>query len=335
LLAVPAFALAAPLPNMHAYLPAPGDVILDARGGVIERDVADGIRIPVDLDEVAPAMLDATVAAEDQRFRQHPGVDPLAIARAAVQVRSNPSGASTLTQQLVRATYLDGMGLPLPLRKAREALFALSLEARTSKEDVLQAYLNHVYYGRGAYGVEAAAQAYFGVRAADLDLAQASFLAGLPRSPSAYDADEGGAAAIERQRYVLERMAETGAASREATEAAAGTPLRVVPALPPTARHLSAYVYDELRRVLPGALPGGLVIETTLDPALQHESERSVRGRLAMLTEHRAGSAAVVVLDPRDGRLLAMVGSADYDAVAGQINMALEPRQPGSALKPL
>ena len=334
LLAVPAFAVLAPLPDLDAQLAAPGTVILDASGGVIERDVAEGVRIPVTLDRVAPAVLDATVAAEDQRFWHHPGVDPLAIGRAALHVRSDPSGASTLTQQLARRAYLADDGLPLLVRKAREAVIAVALEARTSKEEVLEAYLNEVYYGRGAYGIEAAAQVYFGTSAGHLDLAQASFLAGLPRSPQEYDTSED--AAHERQRYVLYRMVATGAIDDARAEAALATPLAVIPPDPPLARHVSSTVYAELQAVLPDhASDPGLVIETSIDPALQREAERSVRTRLARLEDHRAGSAAVVALDPRDGRVLALVGSADYDAPTGQIDMALEPRQPGSALKPL
>ena len=334
-LAVPAYAFVSPLPSLESRLDMPGSVVLDARGGVIERDIVHGARIPVALDDVARVAIDATVAAEDQRFWSHPGFDPLAIARAAGTFRSDPSGASTITQQLARAAYLDD-GLPLPLRKAREALLAVSMEARTDKETVLEAYLNTVYYGRGAYGIEAAAQTYFGVSASNLDLAQASFLAGLPRSPAEFDAPGGESAAVARQRYVLGRMSATGAIPRAAADDAAATPLHVVAPAPPSARHVAAYAYEELARVLPEhAGDEGLVIETTLDPGIQRGAERSVRDRLALLTEHHASSAAVVVLDPRDGRLLAMVGSAYFDAPAGQINMALEPRQPGSALKPL
>jgi len=336
-LALAVFAFTAPLAPLDSHLAVPGTVILDASGGVIERDIAAGTRIPVTLDRIAPVMVAATVAAEDQRFRSHPGIDPLAMARAAVNARSNPSGASTITQQLVRGTYLAGADLPLPLRKAREAVLAIRLEASTSKDEVIEAYLNEIYYGRGAYGVEAAARAYFGVAAADLDLAQAAFLAGLPRSPSTYDSPEGAVDARARQAYVLDRMAATGVTTAVQAAAAAALELRVAPAAAPLAPHLSAFVYDELRRVLsPEVLAqGGLVVETTLDAGVQREAEASVARRLDDLREHRAGSAAVVVLDPRDGRLLALVGSADYAASAGQINMALEPRQPGSALKPL
>lgn len=334
-LALPMFAFAAPLPPLPDRFDVPGSVVLDVRGGVLDRDAAAGMRIPIPLDKVAPAVLAATVAAEDQRFWSHPGVDPFAMGRAAIQVRSNPSGASTITQQLARWLYVEGSP-PRALRKAREGLIALALEARTSKEQVLEAYLNSIYYGRGAYGIEAAARVYFGVPAADLDLAQAAFLAGLPRSPSAYDTPEGAAAALERQRYVLDRMVATGALTAAVAADAVATPLRVVLQEDLPARHLAGYVYDELRRVLPAHhADDGLIIETTLDAALQRAAERSVRIRLDRLRDHRAGSAAVVVLDPRDGRLLALVGSADFDAPAGQINMTLEPRQPGSALKPL
>lgn len=337
LLALAVFVFATPLAPLDAYRTVSGTAILDASGGVIERDTAAGTRIPVTLDRIAPALVAATIAAEDQRFRSHPGIDPLAIARAALRVRTDPSGASTITQQLVRATYLRDHDLPFALRKPREALLALRLEARTSKDEVLEAYLNEVYYGRGAYGAEAAARAYFGVPAADLDLAQAAFLAGLPRSPSAYDSPEGAGAARQRQEYVLARLVATGAATEAQAEAARAVDLRVAPAVPPIAPHLAAMVYDELRRLLPAPAvdAGGLVVETTLDAGVQRAAEASVARRLRDLRQQRAGSAAVVVLDPRDGRLLAMVGSADYGAAAGQINMALEPRQPGSALKPL
>ncbi|MDA0269744.1 MAG: transglycosylase domain-containing protein [Chloroflexi bacterium] len=337
LIALAVFVLVAPLAPLESRLTTPGTVILDASGGVIDRDVAAGTRIPITLDRVSPVLVAATIAAEDQRFRSHPGVDPLAMLRAVTTLRSDPSGASTITQQLVRGVYLQDQSIPLPLRKVREALLALRLEAHTSKDQVLEAYLNEAYYGRGAYGVEAAARAYFGVAAADVDVAQAAFLAGLPRSPSVYDSPDGAASARERQSYVLGRMEATGVLSPERAEAAREADLRVAPEAPRRSPHLPAMVFDELRRHLPPEViaAGGLVVETTLDAGLQREAEASVTRRLAALQQQQAGSAAVVVLDPRDGRLLALVGSADYAAKAGQINMALEPRQPGSALKPL
>ncbi len=334
--ALVAYAFLVPLPSLDSGTPPPGTVVLDARGRVLARDEAAGVRIPVPLEAIAPIMRDATIAAEDQRFPLHPGVDPLAVARAAAEYRSNPSGASTITQQLARGSYLDGAGLPLLLRKAREATIALQLEARLSKDEILEAYLNEVYFGRGAYGVEAAAQVYFGVSARYLTLAQASLLAGLPQTPAHLDPFEHPEAARERQRYVLDRLVATGAITASQATAAAATPLALEPPeVTSRAPHFTGLVYDELRRVRPDLLnEPGLVIETTLDSSLQAEALRSARARLAELEDRGAGNAAVVVLDPANGAILALLGGVDYDAPDGQVNMAETPRQPGSALKP-
>jgi len=334
--ALVAYASLVPLPSLDAGTPLPGTVVLDARGRVLARDEAAGVRIPIALEAVAPIMRDATIAAEDRRFRLHPGVDPLAIARAASEYRSNPSGASTITQQLARRRYLDGAGLPRLLRKAREATIALQLEARLSKDEVLEAYLNEVYFGRGAYGVEAAAQVYFGVSARHLTLAQASLLAGLPQTPVRLDPFEHPEAARERQRYVLDRLVATGAITESQAILSAATPLALKsPEAAPIAPHFTALVYDELRRVRPDLLDEpGLAIETTLDSSLQAEAQRSARARLEELADRGAGNAAVVVLDPASGAILALLGGVDYGASDGQVNMAVTPRQPGSALKP-
>src|SRR5947207_4580677 len=181
----------------------PGTVVLDARGNVLERDASAGLRIPTTVDRVAPRMMQTTNSAEDRRFLQHFGVDPIAVARALANT-SAPSGASTITQQLARRLYLADDSSPLAVRKVHEALIALQLEANRSKAEILQLYLNDVYYGRGAYGVEAAARIYFGVGAANLDLAHAAYLAGLPQRPSDYDAIAD-PAARSRQSYVLGR----------------------------------------------------------------------------------------------------------------------------------
>jgi penicillin-binding protein 1C len=278
----------------------------------------------------------ATLAAEDARFSLHPGVDPLAAARATAEWRRNPSGASTITQQLARRLYLSESDQPLLLRKAREALLALQIEARYSKDEILEAYLNDIYYGRGAYGIEAAARLFFGVPARDLDLAQASVLAGLPQLPAAHDPHQDEAAARGRQRYVLGRLVAEGAIDAAAAEAVAARPLGLLPPDPDSiAPHFAAHVLERLEAVAP-RLAGrpGLVVETTLDAALQREAARSVSARLAALEEHNAGNAAVVVMEPGSGRVLAMVGSADFDAPGGQVNATLALRQPGSALKP-
>ena len=337
LVVLTAYARLAPLPSPYALVEQPGFVVLDAEGVVLQRDTSAGLRVPVALADVAPVMVEATIAAEDKRFRSHPGVDPLAAARALLRLPFQRSGASTLTQQVARRLYLrDGAGGLLE-RKAREALTALQLEAHYSKDEILALYLNEVYYGRGAYGVEAAARVYFGVSARNLDLAQAAFLAGLPQLPADYGAAPDAPAVRERQRYVLDRLVESARVSPLDAAAAKAEALQMLPELAPVvAPHFVEYALAELAAIRPD-LAGrqGLVIETTLDAGLQAEAERLVRFHLERLAEKSVGNAAVVVLEPASGRVLAMVGSAGFDAAeGGQINMAVTPRQPGSALKP-
>ena len=336
-----AYAHLAPLEPLDERAPVAGTLIVDRHGVALLRDASEGTRIPVTLDQIAPLAIQATIAAEDQRFWNHPGVDPLAVARSLANgatTWSRPRGASTLTQQLARRVYLGGDDAPALLRKAREALIALQLEARHPKHELLEAYLNHVYYGRGAYGIEAAARRYFGVSARHLDLAQASYLAGLPQLPAVYGDEQAPQGALERQRYVLDRLAATGSITREQADEAATLPLAIAPkAEPPLAPHFTAMVLDELAAVRPDlAGRAGLVIETTLDATLQRTATRSLRVRLGRVADRGATNGAVVVVDTADGAVLVLVGSADFaDEAAGQVNMALAPRQPGSAMKPL
>ena len=336
-LSLTAYARFAPLDAPETRGAVPGTVVLDAHGNVLERDMSAGLRIPTTIDRVAPRMLQATISAEDRRFLQHVGVDPIAVARALANT-SAPSGASTITQQLARRLYLADDASPLAMRKAHEALIALQLEANHSKAEILQLYLNDVYYGRGAYGVEAAARVYFGIGAANLDLAHAAYLAGLPQRPSEYDSVVD-AAARARQTYVLARMVEDGWISRPQADAAAAARIDVLPAsLPPIAHQFVAFARAELARLRPDlAGRDGLVIETTLDAGLQSESERLVRLRLEALRDRNATDAALVAIEPGTGRIVAWVGSAtDGDpAHGGEIDMVRTPRQPGSALKPL
>ncbi len=336
-LALPAYVFFAPFDAPEGKGVVPGTVVLDARGTVLQRDGVEGFRIPVALEQVSPIARDATIAAEDQRFESHPGVDPLAMVRAAVRFRSQRSGASTITQQLARRLYLQEGGGPLPVRKARESLIALQLETHRSKDEILELYLNDVYYGRGAYGIEAAARVYFGVSAENLDLRRASYLAGLPQLPAVYDGETGEAGRA-RQAYVLDRMVATGRITASEAEAAKAEALAILPQLDPAiAPHFVAFALQELARVRPD-LAGrpGLVIETTLDAGLQRESERLVRAQLEQLRERNVTNGAVVAIEPGTGRIVVMVGSAtDGDASrGGAFNMAMTLRQPGSALKP-
>src|SRR5437879_3995002 len=302
-LSLTAYARFAPLDAPESRGAVPGTVVLDARGNVLERDASAGLRIPTTIDRVAPRMLQATISAEDRRFLGHFGVDPIAIGRALNS--SAASGASTITQQLARRLYLADDSSPLAMRKAHEALIALQLEANRSKAEILQLYLNDVYYGRGAYGVEAAARVYFGIGAANLDLAHGAYLAGLPQRPSEYDSVID-AAALARQSYVLGRMVDDGWITRPQADAASAARIEILPAsLPPVAHQFVAFARAELARVRPGlAGRDGLVIETTLDAGLQSESERLVRLRLATLRDRNATDAALVAVEPGTGRIV-------------------------------
>lgn len=332
------FAVCAPIAAQGGEHQPPGTVILDAHGTVLQRDARNGLRIPVPLESIAPIMQQATVSAEDQRFWEHPGIDPIAITRALLSLGSQRSGASTITQQLARGRYLNGSGEPLLVRKAHEALLAIQIEGREPKDQILGEYLNSVYYGRGAYGIEAAARVFFGVSAANLDLAQAAYLAGLPQLPGAYDPANDPSLAKARQAYVLARLLDDGQITTNQVESATGESLYLLPPLAPViGPHFVQFALGELARVRPDlAGKPGLIIETTLDAGLQQEAERIIGQQVTKLADRNVTNAAAVSIDPRDGRIVVMAGSAGFDdaAHAGQVNMTVALRQPGSALKP-
>ena len=280
---------------------------------------------------VAPRMLQATISAEDRRFLQHVGVDPLAITRALANP-SSPSGASTITQQLVRRLYLVDDASPVAVRKAHEALIALQLEANRSKAEILQLYLNDVYYGRGAYGIEAAARAYVGSGAANLDLAH-PISRRIPQSPPIRLCDRSAARA---GRVRPRTHGRDGWITGRRPCGAAG--IDILPAsLPPLAHQFVAFARAELARLRPDLAGATAWHRTTLDAGLQAESERLVRLRLESLRDRNATDAALVAIEPGTGRIVAWVGSATNGDVAhgGDIDMARATRSPGSALKPL
>lgn len=338
-----------PLPtSLAALLPADDTRILDRHGRLIADLPRGGIRhVDVAFAALPLTLRQATLAAEDNSFYSNPGIDPLAIARAAVlDLRGGALyGGSTITQQLVRNTLLppDERSSRSLLRKLHEALLALKLTRHLGKDGILALYLNTVNYGNLTYGAEAASQLYFGRPAAQLDLAQAAMLAGLPRAPSLYDPLRHPDAARGRQLAVLRLMLQHGYITPEQERLAAAEPLRIGSAAlqgdSDPAPHWVTYVLGLVSDKLGAArvAQGGLTIRTTLDLALQQAATESVRRRVAEIAqEHNAHDAAVVSIDPRSGEILAMVGSADPTnrAIDGAYNVALAPRQPGSAIKP-
>jgi membrane peptidoglycan carboxypeptidase len=362
-------ALFADLPDPRsaagAAAPAASIQIVDRAGRLLYEAIApEGNRhVPVPISEIPLACRQATIATEDSRFYQHPGVDLVAILRAAwLNWRgAGPfSGASTISQQLARNLYLtaEERGERTLRRKLREAWLAWRLERRYGKDELLALYLNTSYYGHFAVGIEAAAQSYFGVHAAELDLAQCALLAGLLQYPVGYNPLEHPEAASRRQATVLGLMAHEGYISQaQAKEAAAEHLLFAATPFPIEAPHFVMWVQGQLEELLgiERVRAGGLRVSTTLDLDWQRQAEAIVGRRLTALRPCAAGSfdptscdrqaeadrrienAGLVALDGRSGAVLAMVGNADYfdRATSGAVNTTLALRQPGSAIKPL
>jgi penicillin-binding protein 1A len=309
-------------------------------------------RIDVPLDNVSPYMIDALLAVEDQRFFTHHGVDPVRILGAAwrnVVEGRIVEGASTITQQLVRASHLTPQRTYE--RKIREAMIAARLEERYSKREILEQYLNTVYFGEGLYGIEAASRGYFGKHASDLDVHEAALLAALVRSPSADAPGYAPRRAISRRNLVLRLMhhQERIDAAQLARAIAQPLPDRSSPPegaglLPAGVRGSGLYFQEELRRELVARfgddrlLRSGLRVYSTFDPEMQRAAESAVTTRIARLVRTRPAArdlqGSLVALDPATGDVLALVGGRDF--AASSFNRATQARrQPGSAFKPI
>ncbi|WP_420640890.1 PBP1A family penicillin-binding protein [Candidatus Leptofilum sp.] len=307
-----------------------------------------GNRTRVPLDQISEHLIQATIATEDSRFYENFGFDTIAIARAILQAAQEGeavSGASTITQQVVRATLLDEEERAERTfrRKVREIILAAEMFNTYEKDTILEIYLNEIYYGNLAYGIEAAAETYFDKSAADLTLAEASLLAGLPQSPASWDPYTAPLLALGRQSEVLTLMAsEQYISTAEAQAALNETGAFIYDMTPPvreiTYPHFSITVLQQAEEML-GAqniYRGGLRIHTTLDPTAQQLAETTLANARPNINAAGANNAAMVVLEPSTGEILALVGSVDFDdeAISGQVNMALAPRQPGSTIKP-
>jgi penicillin-binding protein 1A len=307
-------------------------VTLEASDGRILATSGDVVGDIVRLADLPAHLPAAVIAIEDRRFRDHWGIDPIGIARAAwVNVSSGrvAQGGSTLTQQLAKNLFLTPERSLR--RKAQEALLALWLEWKFSKDELLEIYLNRVYLGAGAYGVDAAARVYFGVPASRVTLWQAAILAGLPKAPSRLNPRAAPEAAAGRAAEVLAAMAETGAITpRQATLAA--EQIRIPPRPSRDSGWFADWVMDDLGTRFPGN--ADLVLRTTLDLRIQTVVEQRLEALLAgPAARLRVGQGAVVVMEAATGNVRAMAGGRDYRA--SQFNRATQARrQPGSAFKP-
>ncbi|MCS6844697.1 MAG: PBP1A family penicillin-binding protein [Caldilineales bacterium] len=322
--------------------------LLDRHGRLIAERWEEGRRTWVPLSRISRHLIDATIATEDATFYYNLGVDPARIAGAAlqnVQQGQVVSGASTITMQLARNLFLgpDERYDQTMDRKLLEAGLAQELNALFSKDEILEMYLNLLNYGNLAYGPEAAAQTYFGKSAADLTLAEATFLAGIPQQPARLNPFTDFDAVRSRQRVVLDLMVRHGYLTAAQADAIFAEPIVLAAAAStPTDRapHFTLYVEQELARRLgvDHLRRTGLTITTTLDLDMQDLAQRLVAQHVAELQPRfDLSNAALVALRPGSGEILAMVGSADFynTAISGQVNVATRPRQPGSAIKPL
>ncbi len=326
-------------------------VVLDRDGKFYSR-LAGENRVTAPFHRIAPDFIDALVSREDNRFFTHHGVDPVGIARAAVRnllLGGIRQGGSTITQQLARNAFpLGGRTFQ---RKIVEAALAFRIETELTKEEILAAYVNRIYFGSGYYGVDTASREYFGKPAADLSLSESALLAGLIRSPTRLSPFNDLSAATRQRNLVLQSMRGLGLVTPAEAEAAKAAPVRLATRPPSTVRFGWAMetVQRELDLVLtPDQLnAGGLTIATTIDPALQQAATRIVSDRLAAIErlpafEHPAKSAdrdseilqaALIAIDNRTGGIRAIVGGRDYGE--SQFNRAFQAeRQAGSTVKP-
>ena len=317
-------------------------MVVDAKGRELAVLSQDGQRFEVPLRDVSPVVVDALIAAEDRRFYQHDGIDPIGVSRALWNnARSGGlQGGSTITQQLVKNAYLSSERSLW--RKAREAVLSVKLERSADKEEILERYLNTVYFGRGAYGIEAAARIYFDTHASELDLQQAALLVGLLRSPETADPVEQPEEATARRAVVLQDLVEVNKLTEAEAEAAAATPLgatpttRAVTLTAGLAPHYVEWIREQtIEAVGEDAVYGsGIRVVTTLDLDAQAAAEKAISD---VLTEPGGVQAALVALD-EDGAIRAHVGGRDFAALQVDLVRGTDGggsgRQPGSSFKP-
>jgi penicillin-binding protein 1A len=304
-------------------------------------------RTPVALSDIPDTMIKALIAAEDSRFYSHHGLDFRGITRALyrnIRARKVLEGGSSLTQQLAKILFLTPERSYT--RKLKEMVLALRIEQRYTKQEILGFYLNQIYFGSGAYGIEAAARIYFNKSARDLNLAECALLAGLPRSPKYYSPFKSPYAARSRRAYVLNRMVSAEIITPAQAEEAKQAPLPVQPATKQKgfAPYFVEYVRQKVEERFGSSIlySGGLNIYTTLNDELQGYAEQALRNGLSQIEARLAKKktpspplqAAFLVIDPASGHILAMVGGRDFGE--SQFNRATQAlRQPGSAFKPL
>ncbi|MGD8512462.1 MAG: transglycosylase domain-containing protein, partial [Deltaproteobacteria bacterium] len=305
-------------------------------------------RDPVPLSVMPADLKEAILATEDTLFYEHPGVDLKGVLRAVIrntQAGEYVEGASTITQQLAKTLFLTPR--KSMMRKLKEAFLAFQIERRYTKDEILELYLNQVYFGSGAYGVEAAAQIFFGKPVQDLTLAESALIAGMPKSPSRYSPLINPSLALKRRAVVLQQMSRKGLITQEELNTATAAPLHLAEKGDASikAPYFVAFVSDFLERELGAATlyQKGLTVYTTLNYAMQRVAEKAAtqglerlaaRMKKGGLLQEECPQAALVCLEASRGTILAMVGGRSFEE--SRFNRAtMARRQPGSAFKPI
>lgn len=315
--------------------------ILDRNGKLLYKIYKDENRTLVTLDSLPSHVKNAFLAAEDKDFYRHKGFSVSGTARAIYKNITNnkTEGGSTITQQLVKNTLLSNE--KTITRKIKELILAIEVEYTFSKDKIFEMYLNQVGFGGPAYGIQEASRQYFNVDAKDLDLSQATFLAGLPQAPSKYSPfGEQPELAKQRQQFVLSQMLKLNMITNEEFQYALNNKLIFNSAkIEINAPHFVMYIKDLLIKELGENVvnQGGLVVTTTLDLDLQEKAQKIVTEEIKGLKNYQVTNGAALVTNPKTGEILAMVGSKDYFNLNedGQVNLTLALRQPGSSIKPL
>jgi 1A family penicillin-binding protein len=311
--------------------------IYDVHGLLIDDIYYGENRNVIDLHSISDSLVNATLAIEDHRFYSHFGVDPKGIARALVvdfKKGALVQGASTITQQLSRNLYLNHDRTWS--RKIKETIYAIQLEMQYTKREILTMYLNQIYYGHSAYGVQTASKLFFRKNADQLTLPESSMLAGVPKGPKYFSPYMDMEAAKKRQKLVLQAMVRQGYVTQSMADQAYAEELKIQPLSHPSAQ--APYFRDYVKLLLVQHYgideelinQGGLKIYTTLDLQLQQKAERIVEKHLPKDTSLQA---ALIAIDPTNGHIKAMIGGRDYEE--NQYNRTLAKRQPGSTFKPI
>lgn len=317
-----------------------GITILDRNGVELYQSSDSSSRTIISYDKIPEKMIFATLAAEDPEFFQHSGISWRGMSRALFKnatAGATKEGGSTITQQLIKSTVLEPTRSLL--RKGQEIVLATELERRYSKQQIMGMYLNGIYYGGNAYGIDQASRQYFGKPATDLTIGESALLAGLPLGPSRFDPVANRQASLERRNYVLEKMrANDYITDDQLKDAKAENPIIQPRNRDIKAPHFVFYVLGQLRAMYGDDLVdhGGLTVKTTLDIKKQNEAQRIVTEQVNNLASRDVSNGALISTNPDTGDILAMVGSTDYyNPQFGTVNVTTAERQPGSSFKPI